>query len=189
MGEVPPVIRNLAGRGLTMLIVTHEMKFARDVSTRAFYMDQGIIYEEGTPEQIFEHPSTDRCRTFVHQLKTFHAEICSRPFDFLGTASEIDAFARKHLLGADQTLKFQQIFEKLCVSLILPVLPPEGGWKLSFDAACREDGSQCEAVIRWEGEPLDPPDQEGSLRVKLALTKTKDSRTCHGGINTATILF
>lgn len=190
VGEVLSVIRSLASQGLTMLIVTHEMKFARDVSTRVFYMDQGLIYEEGAPEQIFEHPATDRCRAFVHRLKTFHAEICSREFDFLGTASEIDVFARKHLLGADQALKFQQIFEELCVSVILPVLPPEGGWKLSFDAACREDASQCEAVIRWEGAAFDPLTQGEELSVKLALTKTKDSRwSCEGGVNTVTILF
>lgn len=190
VGEVLSVIRGLASQGLTMLIVTHEMKFARDVSTRVFYMDQGVIYEEGAPEQIFEHPATDRCRTFVHRLKTFHTEIRSREFDFLGTSSEIDVFARKHLLGADQALKFQQIFEELCVSVILPVLPAEGGWTLSFDAACREDASQCEAVIRWEGAAFDPLTRGEELSVKLALAKTKDSRwTCDGGVNTVTVLF
>ena len=56
VGEVLAVIRNLARQGMTMMIVTHEMKFAREVSNRVFYMDEGIIYEEGTPEQIFEHP-------------------------------------------------------------------------------------------------------------------------------------
>ena len=60
VGEVLAVIRSLAGQGMTMLIVTHEMKFARDVSTRIFYMDQGEIYEDGTPEQIFEHPRRER---------------------------------------------------------------------------------------------------------------------------------
>ena len=190
VGEVLSVIRSLASQGLTMLIVTHEMKFARDVSTRVFYMDQGVIYEEGTPAQIFENPQTDRCRAFVHRLKTFHTEITSGAFDFLGTASEIDVFARKHLLGADQSLKFQQIFEELCVSVILPTLPPEGGWRLTFDAACREDGSQCEAVIRWAGVPFDPLTQGEELPVTLALAKTKDSRwICDGGGNTVTILF
>ena len=56
VGEVLSVIRQLAKSGLTMLIVTHEMRFARDVSTRIFFMNEGIIYEDGTPEQIFEHP-------------------------------------------------------------------------------------------------------------------------------------
>lgn len=190
VGEVLSVIRNLASQGLTMLIVTHEMKFARDVSTKVFYMDQGVIYEEGSPEQVFEHPVTDRCRAFVHRLKTFHTEIVSKEFDFLGTASEIDSFARKHLLGADQSLKFQQIFEELCVSVILPTLPPEGGWTLSFDAACREDGSQCEAVIRWAGAAFDPLTQGETLSVTLALTKTQSSHwTCNNGINIVTILF
>jgi polar amino acid transport system ATP-binding protein len=54
VGEVLSVIRTLAQEGLTMMIVTHEMKFARDVSTRVLYMDEGVIYEDGTPEQIFE---------------------------------------------------------------------------------------------------------------------------------------
>ena len=190
VGEVLSVIRNLASQGLTMLIVTHEMKFAHDVSTRVFYMDQGVIYEEGTPEQVFEHPVTDRCRAFVHRLKTFHLEISSKGFDFLGAASDIDAFARKHLLGADQSLKFQQLFEELCVSVILPALPASGGWTLSFDAACREDGSACEAVIRWQGEPFDPMTQGEELSITLALTKTQHSQwTYDGGVNTVTILF
>ena len=56
VSEVLSVIRALARQGMTMAIVTHEMNFARDVSTRVVYMDEGIIYEIGTPEEIFEHP-------------------------------------------------------------------------------------------------------------------------------------
>jgi len=56
VGEVQAVIRDLAGTGKTMMIVTHEMNFARAISNRIFYMDEGGIYEEGTPEQIFDHP-------------------------------------------------------------------------------------------------------------------------------------
>ena len=56
VGEVLSVMRQLAKEGLTMLIVTHEMRFARDVSSRIFFMNEGVIYEDGTPQQIFEHP-------------------------------------------------------------------------------------------------------------------------------------
>ena len=56
ISEVLAVIRKLAREGMTMMIVTHEMKFARDVSTRVFYMDEGVIFEEGPPEQIFRQP-------------------------------------------------------------------------------------------------------------------------------------
>ena len=190
VGEVLSVIRTLAGQGLTMLIVTHEMKFARDVSTRVFYMDQGLIYEEGIPEQIFEHPKTDRCRAFVHRLKTLRLEVSSRAFDFLGAAGQIDQFARKQLLDARQSLKFQQLFEELCVALILPALPAEGGWTVAFDAACREDGSQCEATVSWQGTPSDPLEAGDELSVRLALAKTTGSAyTYEDGVNRVTVTF
>jgi len=59
VGEVQAVIRDLARRGLTMMIVTHEMSFAREIANRVFYMDEGGIYEDGTPEQIFDHPQKE----------------------------------------------------------------------------------------------------------------------------------
>ena len=71
VGEVLNVIKNLAKQGLTMMIVTHEMKFAYDVSTRVLYLDDGIIYEEGTPEQIFKNPQGEKTRQFIKHLKIF----------------------------------------------------------------------------------------------------------------------
>lgn len=189
VGEVLSVIRNLAEEGLTMLIVTHEMKFAKDVSTRVFYMDEGIIYEEGTPEQIFNDPKTEKCRVFVRRLRTFHYEISSREFDFIGAAAQIGNFARRQLLGARQLLKYQQIFEELCVANILPALPDDG-WKVNFDAACSEDGTECEAVIRWKGEAFNPLTEGDELSVKLALAKTKTTGYDYdGSVNTVSIAF
>ena len=65
VGDVLTIMRELADEGLTMIVVTHEMAFARDVSSRVVFMDQGVIVEEGTPEQIFEHPQEERTRTFL----------------------------------------------------------------------------------------------------------------------------
>jgi putative lysine transport system ATP-binding protein len=65
VGEVLNVMKNLAEAGLTMIIVTHEMNFARDVSDRVVFMDQGRIEEEGTPEQIFNHPKSPRTEEFL----------------------------------------------------------------------------------------------------------------------------
>ena len=189
VGEVLAVIRGLATQGLTMLIVTHEMKFARDVSTRVFYMDQGVIYEDGTPEQVFGHPKTDRCQAFVLRLKTYRCEITTRDFDFIGAATEIDNFARRQLLSAQQSLKFQQIFEELCVACILPHLP-EGSCHVHFGAMCSEDGSECRAVISWPGEAFDPIRQGDEISVKLALSRTQDHAYEYaGGNNTVTVLF
>ena len=66
-GEVLKVIRGLADRHTTMVIVTHEMKFARDVSDKVLFLDQGTIAEYGTPEQVFEHPKEERTRQFLER--------------------------------------------------------------------------------------------------------------------------
>lgn len=64
--DILDIIRELAEEGLTMVIVTHEMSFAREVSTRIVFMDKGIILEEGTPKQIFEYPQHERIKNFLH---------------------------------------------------------------------------------------------------------------------------
>jgi len=68
VGEVLKTMRDLAGSGLTMVIVTHEMAFARDVSDRVIFMDHGIIAEEGTPEHIFNNPTKERTKEFLKRI-------------------------------------------------------------------------------------------------------------------------
>jgi ABC-type histidine transport system ATPase subunit len=65
VGEVLKVIRDLADEGRTMILVTHEMKFARSVSSHVIYLYKGVIEEEGPPSQVFGSPKSDRCRQFV----------------------------------------------------------------------------------------------------------------------------
>lgn len=68
VGEVLDVMRKLAQSGMTMIVVTHEMDFARDVSTRVLFMNQGIILEDGSPEEIFTQPKHDRTREFLSRF-------------------------------------------------------------------------------------------------------------------------
>jgi octopine/nopaline transport system ATP-binding protein len=68
VGEVLKVIRDLAHEGRTMILVTHEMKFARDVSSHVIYLHQGLIEEEGPPSQVFGSPHSERCKQFVSGL-------------------------------------------------------------------------------------------------------------------------
>ena len=69
VGEVLSVMRGLADSGMTMLVVTHEMAFARDVSSRVVYMNQGVICEEGTPEQVFGDPQRQETRDFLSRFR------------------------------------------------------------------------------------------------------------------------
>ncbi|TWS94630.1 MULTISPECIES: amino acid ABC transporter ATP-binding protein [unclassified Streptococcus] len=68
VGEVLKTMQDLAKSGLTMIIVTHEMEFARDVSDRVIFMDKGVIAEQGTPEQIFENPQEERTKEFLQRF-------------------------------------------------------------------------------------------------------------------------
>ena len=68
VGEVLEVMKQLAHEGMTMVVVTHEMGFAREVANRVFFMDGGGILEEGTPEQIFDHPQEERTKTFLSKV-------------------------------------------------------------------------------------------------------------------------
>ena len=68
VGEVLDVMKDLAKSGMTMVIVTHEMGFAREVATRVLFVDQGVIMESGTPEEGFNHPKNERTKLFLSKV-------------------------------------------------------------------------------------------------------------------------
>ena len=68
VGEVLDVMKDLANSGMTMVVVTHEMGFAREVGTRVLFMDQGIVMEQGTPEEIFTNPQNERTKSFLSKV-------------------------------------------------------------------------------------------------------------------------
>ena len=65
VGEVLKVMKNLAEEGRTMIVVTHEMGFAREVSDRVIFLHQGKVEEDGTPKQVFDKPKSERCKAFL----------------------------------------------------------------------------------------------------------------------------
>ena len=68
VGEVLDVMKELAKEGMTMVVVTHEMGFAKEVANRVLFMDDGVIMEEGTPKEIFENPQCERLKTFLSKV-------------------------------------------------------------------------------------------------------------------------
>ena len=96
VGEVLSVMRQLARQKMTMIIVTHEMKFARDVSTRIFFMNEGIIFEDGTPDQIFNHPIHSATRAFVMRINKLPFDMDGDDFDYPGMLSQMNQFCIKY---------------------------------------------------------------------------------------------
>ena len=119
VGEVLSILRALAGDGMTMVVVTHEMRFAREVSDRVFYMDEGVIYEQGTPGEVFENPRRERTRRFVDRLQVLDIAIDRPEFDFAGAIAQIEAYAQRHMLSAPVRRRMTVIFEELGISILL----------------------------------------------------------------------
>lgn len=173
VGEVLSVIRGLAGQGMTMMIVTHEMKFAKDVSTRVFYMDQGEIYEDGTPEQIFEHPKRERTRIFIHQLKILHVENLTRSFDFPAFMTRLEEFGRKQQLSQRQIYTMQLVVEEVLMQKLLPMQEAASGFDTSLDVEYSERENLVQMRFTYGGAALHPFDSEEDLSLRMIKGMTR----------------
>lgn len=163
VGEVLAVIRKLAQDGMTMLIVTHEMRFARNVSNRIFYLDEGIIYEEGTPEQIFDHPQKERTRLFINGLDGFQKKFYKNKVDYLGLISEVEAFASGKMLPPRTMHQLEEAIGGAYLRTIMPLIGD--GAEVQFTLEYSQEQDSCEFVFRWKDAPLDSvPDMNELLQ-------------------------
>ncbi len=151
VGEVQAVIRELAKSGKTMMIVTHEMNFARTVSNRVFYMDEGGIYEDGTPEQIFEHPQREKTRRFIKKLKVLELNINNRDYDFPGMVGQVEAWCNKNQIARKTTGRIQLAFEETTQMLVTMLDDPR------IRAVCEyaEATESAEWTISYSGKQFD----------------------------------
>ena len=171
IGEVQAVIRDLAKQGTTMIIVTHEMKFAREICNRVFYMDQGGIYEDGTPEQIFDDPQKERTRRFIRHLKVLEYSITSQNFDFIGFNTQIEEFGRKHRISQRKIYHMQAYIEEMCVQMILPQM--RAPFEMLVTVEYSEEKDDVAVVIRYGGAAFDPTKTDNTLSLLLAKKATE----------------
>jgi polar amino acid transport system ATP-binding protein len=156
VSEVLSVIRRLARDGLTMVIVTHEMDFARDVSNRVLYMDEGLIYEEGTPQQIFENPAREKTRAFINRIRSFNCQISSPDYDLYAMNAEIEAFCEKQILPKKTRYNLLLLVEEM-LQVYNPYLN-----KTCLDVTIAYSEKKETLVLTWEsdGEAANPLESE-----------------------------
>ena len=164
VGEVQAVIRELADMGKTMMIVTHEMKFAREICNRVFYMDQGGIYEDGTPEQIFDHPEKERTRRFIRHLKVFEAFIEGGDYDFPEMVTRLNRYGYKNQIPGQVVYRIQSLFEELVQEILMPRLDEP---KINFILEYDESDQRATATIHYNGEPFDPQSSDNALALTI----------------------
>ena len=172
IGEVQAVIRDLAKQGTTMIIVTHEMKFAREICNRVFYMDQGGIYEDGTPEQIFDNPGKERTRQFIRHLKVLEYSITSQDFDFIGFNTQIEEFGRKNRISQRKIYNIQAYIEEMCVQIILPQM--KSPFEILITIEYSEEEDDADVVLRYNGATFDPTQTDNELSLLLAKKATEN---------------
>jgi polar amino acid transport system ATP-binding protein len=116
--EVLSVIRKLVRRGLSCIIVTHEMNFARNVATRVFYMDEKGIYESGTPSDIFDHPQKEKTKIFINKLKVFTGEYAVEEIDLYEIMRQVTEYCLKYDMSKRETNKINLICEEYVTYLM-----------------------------------------------------------------------
>ena len=123
--EVDEVISKLASTGMTIIIVTHDMNFARSISNRVFYMDEGIVYEEGTPEDIFDNPKKLKTIQFIKKLSVSEGDITSKNYDFMKvTENVVDLVKQSGMLNSNWNYAVM-ILDELINNILLPYFHEE----------------------------------------------------------------
>lgn len=173
VSEVLRVIRDIASRGITMLIVTHEMQFARKVSTRVFYMDQGVIYEDGTPEQIFENPQKERTQMFIKRVRTISRHFDSQNIDLYGLLGDVHNFCLQYGLDGGMTELTERAVERVvddCLNSLddnrMAKLKACGGMDMDVAFSEKSGHVRMRLLAPMElGHILDPDTVEGQARL------------------------
>ena len=126
VSEVLSVMKDLAAEGYTMLVVTHEMRFARDVSDRVLFMNEGMIWESGTPEQIFEKPQRPETYGFVFSVRSWTWELTYPEGDHPAMEGSLVEFCSCQFMGKKLAYACRHVVEELSAEL-LPSVAREVG--------------------------------------------------------------
>jgi len=180
VSEVLAVIRRLAKEGMTMAIVTHEMDFAKDVSNRVLYMDEGLIYEDGLPNQIFQNPQREKTKAFIHRIRSFNYKINTPDYDLYAMNAEMEHFCEKHVFSKKMINNVLLLVEELLAIHNNQVKT----YNIDFTLSYSEKRDTLEITYEYEGAEgnmLDSVDEfDIGLTIIKNLTETIEYRHADG---------
>ena len=191
VSEVLAVIRRLAKEGMTMAIVTHEMDFAKNVSSRIFFMDEGIIYEEGKPGDIFENPQKEKTRIFIQRIRKLNEKIISQDFDLYKLNANIELFCARHTADKRTVSHILLVVEEVLGQMLLPLFAGEPEIDLTVEYS--EKTGDFQLLFDYAGPQHNPflflPDEDNlSLRLIEKLTKSSSYSANADGNHLAIVL-
>ena len=184
VAEVLAVIRSLAADGMTMMIVTHEMRFARSVSNRVFYMDEGGIYEQGTPEQIFENPQREKTRRFIRHLNALSISIDGPEVDYTALLAQIDAFGANTMMPAFTLRRVVLVFEEVVIQGVYVHVRKRGfGFPIEVSVEHAADDGLVRMRARWGGDSFDPISGTDDISRAIVDRVTREATWQYTGAN------
>ncbi len=160
VGEVLAVIRMLAKRDMSMLIVTHEMNFAREVANRVLFFADGGIYEQGTPKELFDSPKREKTIAFINKIKYFTYEIQRKDFDLMQFQGGIQHFGEKYGLDQNRTYRLQICCEEMIYEMIDHCYPGSETADLKLSIAYTETDRSTEINLDCGGAEYNPLNQQ-----------------------------
>ena len=168
VGEVLAVIRMLAKWDMSMLIVTHEMNFAKEVANRVLFFADGGIYEQGTPAEIFDSPRREKTIAFIQKIKYFTYDIDRKDFDLMILQGGIQIFGEKYGLDSKRINRLQICCEELIYELLAHCYPNRDEVEMKMDISYAEADRTTQIRLTCSGEKYDPFAQtEDSLGVTI----------------------
>jgi polar amino acid transport system ATP-binding protein len=149
------------------------MRFARDVSSRVFYMDEGLIYEEGSPQQIFNTPEKEKTRQFIRRLKVMQFELGGDSQDFPAFYSEVEGFVQKHMLSEKLRQGMLRVTDELCSEIILNSLKVRESVDITFEYD--QEHGEVGFAVEYGGPEADPLSDDTSISVILIRNAAPDT--------------
>ena len=177
--EVESVIRRLVNKGITSVIVTHEMRFARNIASQVVYLAEKGIYEQGTAEEIFDHPSRNLTRQFLYRSMMLERTLTGATADVYALSSEIRAFAAPYGFG----LRPARALDYVCDELLLPILRSNPNESIHMRFIADENGQEHTALVAFPALTCDPLQHPAidSLNLRLLSGFTKDLCSLRNG--------
>ena len=122
VSEMQCLVRDLSKRGMAMIIVTHDLQFAREVGNHVIFMNEGVIHEQGTPEEVFDSPKKEQTNIFVNTILDYSYQINSRRYDLYELQAGMIQFCKRHSLGKEVQFRVQLLAEE-----VLNIIPLDLG--------------------------------------------------------------
>lgn len=187
VSEVLAVMRLLAKQGMTMLVVTHEMRFAREVCNRVFFMAEGHIYEENIPAELFDNPQKELTKVFINQIREFNYRIETADYDYYGMMGAMVVFAEKYnmsyqtitnlqlaveealgIMGSPAGTEIKVSYSEKTMDLKVLVTVPEEVLPVMFDT---DDNRISNSILHGISSSLELSGQNGLTTLSLVLKK------------------